>query len=173
MCSSSFREAAGAHLLRVLAEALQGDLADVRVALHELRLVPCVDPEQVVEDEHLTVGRRPGADPDHRDLQLRHQRLGDRRRDRLEDDREAADRLQGEGLLGQLRRGLRGPSLRLEPSQGGRGLRRETDVAHHRDPGANDRAGAVHRGAAALQLDGLAARLLDEALGVLDRLLVR
>ena len=56
-------EAAGAHLLRVLAEAIEGDLADVRVALHELRLVPCVDPEQVVEDEHLTVGRRPAPIP--------------------------------------------------------------------------------------------------------------
>ena len=34
---------------------------------------------------------------------LRHQRLGDRRRDRLEDDREAARRLQRERLLGDLR----------------------------------------------------------------------
>ena len=46
-------------------------------------------------------------------------------------------------------------------------------MAHHRDAGAGDRAGALHRGAAALELDSVAAGLLDESLGGLDRLLVR
>ena len=52
------------------------------------------DAEKVVEYEDLAVGRAAGADPDHRDRHPRHQRLGDLRRDRLEDDREAARLLQ-------------------------------------------------------------------------------
>src|SRR5207248_2452844 len=51
-------------------------LAHVAVALHEARGVAVVDPEQVVEHEHLPVGCRPGADSDHRNLDLRHDRLG-------------------------------------------------------------------------------------------------
>ena len=47
----------------------------VCVALDELRRSPVVEPEQVVEDEHLAVGIRPGADPDHGDVEQRHQRL--------------------------------------------------------------------------------------------------
>ena len=45
-------------------------------------------------------------------------------------------------------------------------------MAHDRDSGADDRPCAVHRGAAALELDRLAAGLLDQPLGALDRLLV-
>ena len=45
-------------------------------------------------------------------------------------------------------------------------------MAHHRDAGADDGAGALGRGAAALELDRVAARLLDEAVRGLDRLRV-
>ena len=54
-----------------------------------------------------------------------------------------------------------------------RGLRREADVAHHGDPGADDRARPVGGRAAALELDAVAAGLLDEAVRGLDRLRVR
>ena len=104
---------------------------------------------------------------------LRHERLGDRCGNRLEDDREAAGRLQRQRLLGELRRRLGGLALGLEAAEGGGGLRRQADVAHHRDAGADDRPRPLDGGAAALELDGVAAGLLDEALGVLDRLLVR
>ena len=114
-----------------------------------------------------------GADPDHRHLELRHQRLGHRGGDRLEDDREAAHGLQRQRLLGDLRRPAGGLALGLVAAERGRRLRRQADVAHHRDPGADDRPRAVDRGAAALELDRVAAGLLDEALGVGDGLLVR
>ena len=125
-----------------------------------------------MEDEHLAGGRRAGADADRRDLELLDDRLGDRRRDRLEDDREAADRLQREGVLAELDRALRGLALGLVAAERGRGLRRQADVAHHRDAGADDRPRPLDRGPPRLQLDHLAAGLLDQALGALDRELV-
>src|SRR5919197_290081 len=64
-------------------------------------------------------------------------------------------------------------ALRAVAAERGRGLRRQADVPHDRDPGAHDRAGAGDRGrAAALELDRVAARLLDEAHRRGDRLLV-
>ena len=45
-------------------------------------------------------------------------------------------------------------------------------MAHHRDAGADDRTGALYRNPPRLELDHLAAGLLDQALGVLDRQLV-
>ena len=45
-------------------------------------------------------------------------------------------------------------------------------MAHHRDAGADDGRGALDGGAAALELDGVAAGLLDEPLGGRDGLLV-
>ena len=67
---------------------------------------------------------------------------------------------------------LGGAALGLVAAERGRGLRRQADVAHDRDPGVDDRPGALDAGAAALELDGVAAGLLDEALGGGDRLLV-
>ena len=132
------------------------------------------DPEQVVEHEHLAVGRRAGADADHdRGVHVGHDLGRHGARHRLEDDREAAGVLQGERLAGDARRGLAGPALGAVAAERGRRLRREADVAHDRDPGAHDRAGAGDRHrVAALELDGVGAGLLDEAHGGADRLLV-
>ena len=104
---------------------------------------------------------------------MRHQLLGHRRGDRLEDEREAAGLLQRERLLGDARGGAGGPALRLPASERGRRLRRQADVAHDRDPGADDRARTLDRClAAALELDGLATGLLDHPHRCRDRLLV-
>src|SRR6266516_1665038 len=79
-----------AHVLRERRHAIDHRLAHVSVSLHEARGVTVVDPEQVVEHEHLAVGRRTGADPDHGDLEPWHDGLGQRRGHGLEHDREAA-----------------------------------------------------------------------------------
>ena len=46
-------------------------------------------------------------------------------------------------------------ALGLEAAEGRGGLRSEADVTHHRDPGADDRAGAIDRGTAPLELDSV------------------
>ena len=61
------REAAGAHVVGPAARALLEHGAPLGVALDELRDVALAEPEQVVEDEHLAVRARAGADADHRD----------------------------------------------------------------------------------------------------------
>src|SRR6185312_4504066 len=95
-------EVMGADLAAVLGDRGDHLLVDVGVALDEFGHVTGVDAEQVVEDEDLAGGRGTGADADAGDLELGDDRFGDRGWDRLEDDREAADRLQGEGLLAEL-----------------------------------------------------------------------
>ena len=52
------------------------------------------------------------------------------------------------------------------------GLRGQADMAHHGDAGLDDGARAIDHPAAALELDGVRAGLLDEALRGRDRLLV-
>src|SRR5215211_1242758 len=56
---------ARANLVRERAHAPDHLLAHAGVALHETGGVAVVDPEQIVEDEHLAVGRAPGPDSDH------------------------------------------------------------------------------------------------------------
>ena len=92
--------------------------------------------------------------------------------DRLEDDREAARLLQRERVVEHLPGARRRPALGAVAAEHRRRLRRQPDVTHDRDAGANDRAGAVGGGAAALELDGVGARLLDEAVRGVDRLRV-
>src|SRR6266545_1374180 len=73
-----------------LLEALDHRLADLGESLGESRRVTFVHAKQVVEDEHLAVGRGAGADPDHGNVHAVHHRLRDGRGHGLEDDREAA-----------------------------------------------------------------------------------
>ncbi len=103
---------------------------------------------------------------------MRHDRVGDVGRDRLEDDREAARRLQRQRVVEHLPGARRGPALRAVAAEHRRRLRRQPDVTHDRHAGADDRSRTVGRGAAALELDRVAARLLDEAVRGLDRLRV-
>ena len=86
MCSGAGK-LARADLLGVGLDAAQHLRLDGREALDELRLEVVVDRQQVVQHEHLPVGARPGADADHRDLEVRHDRVGHLGGDRLEDDR--------------------------------------------------------------------------------------
>jgi len=62
----------------------------LRVALDEPSHVAVIDAQQVMKDEHLSIGRRPGADPDDRHIQALHQLLRDGGRNGLEHEREAA-----------------------------------------------------------------------------------
>ena len=58
-----------------------------------------VEPEEVVPDEHLTVAVEPGADADRRDRELAGDARCDGCRHRLEDEREAAGRLERAGVV--------------------------------------------------------------------------
>src|SRR3954451_2800044 len=155
-------ETARAYVLGVGLDAAHHRLLEVRVPLDELRPVPVVDAQQVVVDQHLAVGRRPRADPDDRYLHRRHDRAGHVSRDRLEYDREAAALLERDGVVEYGAGALGGAALGAVAAERGRGLRRQGDVAHARHTGVDDRTGALCHRAAALELDGVAARLLDD-----------
>src|SRR3954471_9567921 len=165
-------EDAGADLLGVGRHGVDHRLAQLRVALDELGLERVVDAEQVVVDEHLAVGARARADADHGDLHVLHDQVGQLVRDRLEDDREAAGVLERERVLEHLLAPLRGAALGAVAAERGRGLRGQADVAHNRRAGLDDGACALGHLAAALELDGVTASLLDEAVRGGDGLLV-
>ena len=124
-------------------------------------------------DQHLAVAVGAGPDADRRDGELVGDPLRDARRDRFEHEREAAGRLERAGVPEQRERLLGRPALGSVAAEHRRRLRREADVAHDRDPGADDRAHAGEHRPSALELHGVGARLLDEADRVPQRVLVR
>src|SRR3989442_10233546 len=88
-----------AHFRRESLHGLLDLLGEVRVALDELRRKAVVQPEQVVEHQHLAVAvlPRPDADGGNRE---RLRDLGrERRGNQLQDDRECARVLEGLGIL--------------------------------------------------------------------------
>ena len=122
-----------------------------------------------MEDEHLAVAVRAGADADGRDLQLGGDLRGEVERDALEDHGEGA------GLLHRTRvvehaLALAGAvtvaaSLHAVAAHAMDRLRCEPDVAHDRDVDHRDRLDRARHREAPLQLDGLAIRLLEEPAG--------
>ena len=104
-----------------------------------------VDPEQVVEHEHLTVGAAAGADPDHRDLEALHHDVGDGGWDRLEHDREAAGLLQRDRVTRNLERAFGVATLGAVAAERRGRLRGQADMAHDRDPGVDDRSRPLRR----------------------------
>ena len=123
-------EAASANLVGVVADRRHDLRAQLRVLLGEARRVARVDAEQVVQHEHLAVGVRAGADPDHRDLEQRRDRRGDRGRDRLEHDRERTRRL--ERRVPARRARVRG--RRCGPARGARRARSRSAASARRAP---------------------------------------
>ena len=97
----------------------------------------------------------------------------DRRGHRLEHEREAAGGLERTCVGEQRERLLGAAALRLVAAEHRRRLGRQADVAHHRDPGADDRPDAREHRARTLQLDRVGSGLLDEADGISQRILVR
>src|SRR4051794_2528404 len=157
-------EVTAADLVAVAGDRGDHLLVDVGVALDEFGHVAGGDAEQVVKDEDLAGGGGPGADADAGNLQLGDDRLGYRGWDRLDHDREAADRLQRQGILAELDRVLGGLALGFVAAEGGGGLGSQADVAHYRDAGADDRPRPLDGDSPRLELDDLAAGLLDQAL---------
>ena len=159
-------EGAGADFLGVGADGGDDDLGEVGVLLGVLRDEVGVEAEEVVPDLHLAVALRAGADADGRDVEL----LGDDARDvdghRLEDDGVGAGFLQGHGVVQQADGGGGRLALHLVAAELVDRLRRQAEVAHHRDAGLDEQAHRLGDARAALQLDGLRAALLEHAAGV-------
>jgi hypothetical protein len=59
--------------------------------------------------------------------------------------------------------------LHLESAERAGGLRGQSDVAHHRDTGANNGGGSLGDLLTTLEFDGIGAALLQEAARILDR----
>ena len=133
---------------------------------------PRVQAEEVVPDQHLPAGSRPGPDSDRGDVEPLRDCRGHRGGDRLKHEREAAGALQGQSVLQEAMGAFGGASLGSPAAQRHLRLRRDSEMPHHRDPGVGDRGRARGRGSAALELDDVGAGLLDESLSGLDGQLV-
>src|SRR4029077_17566134 len=109
-------------------EGIDDDRPELGVALRELRLELAEQAEDVVEHEHLAVTVNARTDADRGDGQALGGELGDRRRDRLEDDRERAGVLERERVVEELAGRATGLRLDLEATELRNALRREPDV---------------------------------------------
>ena len=147
--------------------------AELGVALHELRRVAAVDPEQVVEDQHLAVGRR----------RRRRSRSPGRSASRISTSviaagtasktiakQPAACSASASSAIRTARSAVLPWVLKPPSAVAVCGVSPTWPITGI--PAPDDRPGALDRGAAALELDRVAAGLLDEALRVRDRLLV-
>ena len=115
----------------------------------------------------------PGADADRGNREPPRDRSRHRPWDALQNDCKAARRLKRDRVFVQLARLVPLATLGLVAAEDGGGLRGQADVAHHRDAGAPHGRRPAHGFAAALELDRVGPRLLDEAAGVSNSLLVR
>ena len=132
------REGARAHVAHVAADRVDRRLVEVGVALDEAGTRPAPEPEEVVPDEHLPVGAAAGADADRGDPEALGDRGCDLGGDALQDERERSGFLHLDGLLDEAERRVGRAPLRTEAAEGGRALRRETEVAHDGDTRADD-----------------------------------
>ena len=89
--------------------------------------------------------------------------LGDGGGHALEHQGEGAGLLDGDRVVVQLDAGVGGPALGLPAAERRRRLRRQAEVAHHRDPAPASARIRSSIGAGALELDGVGAGLLEEA----------
>ncbi len=111
-----------------------------------------------MEDEHLPVAARPGADADGRGAQGRGDLARERLGDAFEDDREDTGALKRRGVAAQLAGRLRVPGLHLESTEPPDPLGSQSQVAHDRDPGLDQVAYHVRVAAGPLDLHGVGAR---------------
>src|SRR3990172_1771175 len=157
------RELPAGHFGDVLLEAVENDLAGIAVHLRHLRLEARIQAEHVVEDQQLAVRVRPGAEADDRDAGA----LGDdvlhAVGDHLEQDRERAGIFQDPGVFDDAQRLLPAFALHPKTAQSGDALRRQAEVAHHRDAGVGDSLDARGHLPAAFELHRIAPGLRHEA----------
>ena len=133
------RKGAAPNLRGVRLECVADLGGQVRVALHEPRQMAFRQTEEVVVDEHLPVAVAAGADPDRRDLEVLRDVRRDRRRHRFQHEREGAGVLQSARVRDEPHRLGGRLALGPEAAERRRRLRRQADVADHRDPGLDDR----------------------------------
>ena len=125
-----------------------------------------------MQDQHLAVGAGAGADPDRRDGEPPRDHRRDRLGHALEHDREASGRLERERVVVEALGVMPLAPLGLVAAEHRRGLGRQPEVAHHRDPRAHDRRGARDRRPRALELHHIRSGVLHEPAGVPDGILV-
>src|SRR6202162_652661 len=126
-------EGAIAHVLVECARRGLDRLTEFGVLADEFRDVVGVQPEDILDDEHLGITMRSRADADRRHRQRFGHALTEHTRNALEDDAESAGFLQCLGVLEDLLGRLLIALLTAPATELVDELRRQPQVAHHRD----------------------------------------
>src|SRR5207248_7857549 len=129
------REGATPYVLGVALEAVADRAARFRVALDEGRREAAEKSDGVVEDEHLAVAMRAGADADGRDAEALGDEPRELRRHELEHDAPAAGPLERYRAFDDAPRAFLVLALQLVAAERGGRLRRKPDVTEHRHAG--------------------------------------
>src|ERR1700682_2037139 len=165
------REGALAHVLVECARGGLDRLTEFGVLADKFRDVVGVQPEDILDDEHLGVTMRSGADADRRRRQPFRYPLTEHTRDALEDDGEGAGFLQRLGVLEDLLRRLITATLDAHATELVDELRRQPQVAHDRDAHRRQCFRGADHAPSSLHLHRMNTRLLQETAGVANRVL--
>mmetsp|Transcript_19979 Transcript_19979/g.62131 ORF Transcript_19979/g.62131 Transcript_19979/m.62131 type:complete len:207 (+) Transcript_19979:1363-1983(+) len=155
-------EAARGHVGHVLGERPAADRADRRVPRGKLWLELVVEAEEVVHHLHLAARGHARADPDRRHAQLRCDERGELVRHHLKHDGEAARRLERARVREELARGDGRLTLHRVAAEGGVRLRRQSNMAHHRNARVDEGTHLREDAPPALQLHRVGAALLEQ-----------
>src|ERR671935_1654345 len=164
---------AGLDILVELARGGLDRLSQFRVLPHELRHVPGVQPQDVLDDEHLGVAAGTGAYADGRNRQRLRHALAERTWNALEDDGKGACLLQRLRITDDAFRGLVAATLNPHATELIDKRRSQTEVRHHRNPHRRQDRRVSDDSAPSLHLHGLNPRFLNEAAGISDGVLFR
>src|SRR5262249_44749580 len=130
-----------ASLLHVLDEAREcrgRALGEIGVLTHQLGVVAGGESQRVVPPPPLAVAASAGAEADGGDAEGAGDAAGELGRHALEHQRESPRVLERPAIGEQALGALLAPPLHAVAAELEHGLRREPDVAHHRNPGLDD-----------------------------------
>src|SRR5579872_3908221 len=126
-------EAAVVNVVAILAGGAGNLFAEIGVLAREFRRAVDAQAHEIVENEHLAVAIRAGADANGRDAKFLRDARGEFARHGFEDDGKSSGGFDSARVAHQAFGGLDRFSLNAKTTEFENGLRREADVRHHGD----------------------------------------
>lgn len=126
-------------------------------------------PQQIIDDQDLSVAAGPRPDADHWDTGRLHDRIGDFLGDRFDEQQDRPCMLQGDRILHHLMQGLSRASGRDRPAGHRAGLWAAADVGTDRHTSAGQPVDQRGEGLIAFELDDIGPALRHKSCGVVHR----
>ena len=154
---------ARAHVFGICSSSGHGQLAQFRIAPHELRHGIDREPQHVIRDQHLAVAMRTGANADGRNPQIGGDELRHGLRNGFQHHGKRSGCFERQRISPKARGILVATGLLAESAKLVHGLRQESQVPHHRNSGGDQTRCRLDGRSTAFDLHGRCAALLHQA----------